>query len=143
MGNSPIRSCGTRWVTQKRKALHRVMDLYGAYIAHLTCLVQNKSTKAKGSAQLKGHLRQWRQPQMLVGSAMYIDVLKLKPISLLSLAVKCDHIDIVTSIRNTLKAVKDLNSLLQQHPRAWPSVQVMQGMITDVTGQQEYQGIVL
>ena len=32
-GNRPLRSCGTRWVTHKRKALQRLVDRYGVYIA--------------------------------------------------------------------------------------------------------------
>ena len=32
-GNRPLRSCGTRWVTHKRKPLQRLVDRYGVYIA--------------------------------------------------------------------------------------------------------------
>ena len=30
-GDRPLRSCGTRWITHKRKALQRVVDRYGDY----------------------------------------------------------------------------------------------------------------
>ena len=45
-GNRPIRSCGTRWISHKRKALQRVLDRYSAYIAHLSTLAEDQSVKA-------------------------------------------------------------------------------------------------
>ena len=35
-GNVPVHSQGSHWINHKRKALQRVIDRYGAYIAHLT-----------------------------------------------------------------------------------------------------------
>ena len=42
-GNIPIRSQGSRWINHKRNALQRVVDRYGAYISHLSTLVEEKS----------------------------------------------------------------------------------------------------
>lgn len=108
-GNRPIRSFGTRWVTHKRKALQRVVDRYGIYIAHLSTLCEDRSVKACDRARLKGYLHKWRRPQILVGCAMYAEV--LKPVSLLSLALQGHKADIVTSIQNILKSTKALKSL--------------------------------
>ena len=53
-GSHPIRSCGTRWIMHKRKALQRVLDRYGAYIAHLSTLVEDRSIKPADRSRLKG-----------------------------------------------------------------------------------------
>ena len=81
--NNPIRSSGTRWVIHKQKALQRVVDRYGVYIAHLSTLVEDRSLKAK-------------KPEVLVRCALYIEA--LKPISLLSLVLQSGKTDIVSSI---------------------------------------------
>ena len=75
-GNRPIRSCGTRWICHKRKALQHVVDLYGIYISHLASLAEDKSIKGADHAQIKGYLHKWQRPQMLVGCAVYSDTLK-------------------------------------------------------------------
>ena len=49
-GNIPVRAHGSRWITHKRNALLRVIDRYGAYIAHLTSLSQDGSVKPDDKA---------------------------------------------------------------------------------------------
>ena len=110
VGNCPIRSCGTRWITHRRKALQRVVDRYGAYIAHLSTLAEDTSLKAPDRARLKGYLLKWKQPMYLVACALYIDA--LKPVSLLSLTLQSDNADIVSSVENTLKSAKVLQPLV-------------------------------
>ena len=39
-GDAPVRSQGSRWIAHKRKALQRVVDRYGAYISHLSALIE-------------------------------------------------------------------------------------------------------
>lgn len=116
-GNRPIRSCGTRWVTYKRKALQRVVDRYGIYIAHLSTLVEDKSLNASDRARLKGYLLKWKKPEVLVNCALYIGA--LKPISCLSLTLQSEKADIVSSI---LKSVKYLQSLIQKDPKEWTQI---------------------
>lgn len=45
-GNYPIRSCGTRWISHKRKALQCVVDRCGTYIAHLSTPAEDETVKA-------------------------------------------------------------------------------------------------
>ena len=135
-GNRPIRSCGTRWVTHKRKALQRVVDRYGAYIAHLSTLVEDRSLRASDRSRLKGYLLKWKEPKMLVGCALYVEA--LKPISLLSLVLQSEKTDIVSSIESTLKSVKSLQS---QDPKEWTQLKLLKQRIQEVSGEQEYQGI--
>lgn len=141
-GNRPIRSCGTRWITHKRRALQRVVDRYGAYIAHLSTLVEDSSLKAVDRARLKGYLVKWKQPKLLVGCAMYIDA--LKPVSLLSLSLQGnDTADIVISIESTLKSAKTLQSLTQKDPSQWPKLKLLRQSTKEVDGEQQYQGVPL
>ena len=138
-GNRPIRSCGTRWVTHKRKALQRLVDRYGVYIAHLSTLVEDTSLKASDRARLMGYLRKWKKPEVLVSCTLYIEV--MKPISLLSLTLQGEKADIVSSIENTLKSVKCLQSLIQKDPKEWTQIQLLKKKTKEVEGKQEYQGV--
>ena len=45
-GNLPIQAHGTRWISNKRNALWRVVDKFGAYISHLASLTKDKSIKS-------------------------------------------------------------------------------------------------
>ena len=129
-GSRPIRSCGTRWITHKRKALQRVLDRYGAYIAHLSTLVEDRSIKPSDCSRLKRYFLKWRHPEVLVGCALYTEV--LKPLSMLSLTLQSDSSDIVTS----MKAVKTLKSLAEEDPKQWPTIQLIQSRIREVDGQE-------
>jgi len=44
--NLPVRTCGSRWIAHKRKALQRVVDRYGAYMNHLATLTEEKTIKS-------------------------------------------------------------------------------------------------
>ena len=137
-GNRPIRSCGTRWAVHKRKALQRVLDRYGVYIAHLSTLVADTSLKASDRAHLTGYLRKWKKPEVLVSCALYIEA--LKPVSLLSLTLQSEKADIVSSIENTLKSVKSLQALVQKDPKEWVQIELLKNNIKEVEGKREYQG---
>ena len=91
-GNRPVRSQGTRWISHKRRALQHLLDCYGMYIAHLTSLASDSSVKPIDRAKLKGYLGKWKQPKVLIGTALFIEV--LKPASVLSLTLQCDNIDV-------------------------------------------------
>ena len=44
-GNRPLRACGTRFVAHKVAALGRLIDRYGAYLAHLTSLIEDPKSR--------------------------------------------------------------------------------------------------
>ncbi len=106
-GNIPVRASGYRWITHKRNALLRIMDRYGAYIAHLTTLPssEDRTVKPEDRARLKGYLKKWMDHRMLYGCAQYADI--LKPVSLLSLSLQGNE------IKNILKANVALKKSLQ------------------------------
>ena len=69
--NLPVHCQGTRWVSYKGKAIQRVVDRYGAYIAHLIALTEDRSIKAVDRELSKGYLRKWKRPKILICCAMY------------------------------------------------------------------------
>ena len=137
-GALPVRCQGTRWITHKRKALQRVIDRFGAYIAHLTTLSQDSSVKAVDRARIQGYLKQWSRTKMLIGSAMYIEILKAP--SMLSLTLQCDNLDIIEGINPIVKSVNTLMSLSKQDPLQWPQVKLL---LTKVNDEGVYQGCAL
>ena len=70
-GDLTVRSCGTRWISHKKEALQQVLDHYGVYIHYLKTLYQDTSIKNDDRARLKGYLRQWQLPRILVGCGMF------------------------------------------------------------------------
>lgn len=140
-GNLPVRSQGSRWINHKRKALQCLVDRYGAYMNHLLALIEDPSVKSDDRSRLKGYIQKWKQPRILVGSALYIDVLKSP--SILSLTLQEDNLDIVGGIKHILKSRKSLNSLSVQDPLQWPTIKLVTARIKEENGQCMYQGAVL
>ena len=77
---------------------------------------------------------------MLVGCAMYIDVLKAP--SLLSSSLQDDGVDIVQRIKYMLKSSDTLQSLAKQDPQQWPTVKLVISRDTD-EGKQSCIRVVL
>ena len=138
VGNIPVRSQGLRWINHKRRALQRVVDRYGAYISHLTALAEDSSIKAEDRVRLRGYLRKWMQFRIILGCAMYIDI--LKPPSLLSLSLQGCELDTVLGINNILKSTAALKSLARLDPLEWPTVKLLLGRIKDEGSEKVYQG---
>ncbi len=106
------------------------------YIAHLTSLASDSTVKPDDQAKLKGYLRKWKEPKVLISTALFIEV--LKPASILSLTLQYDSIDIVYSIQSILKTIKSLKYMSDKDPKEWPSLQLVQTRIDD---HNEYQGV--
>ena len=140
-GNLPVRSQGSRWINHKRKALQRFVDRYGAYIHHLLTLVEDKTIKSDDRAKLKGYLQKWRHTRMLVGAALYVDVLKSP--SYLSLCLQDDHLDIISGIKSVLKSSKSLKSMAEQDPLQWQVPKLVCSRVKNEGEDKIYQGAVL
>lgn len=140
-GDKPIRSQGSRWITHKRNALQRLIDRYGAYLSHLITLSEDASIRSYDRARIKGYLQQWKQAKMLVGAALYVDV--LKPPSLLSLSLQGEKLDIVGGIHHLLKSSKSLRKLAEQDPHQWPTLKLVSSRVKEENGSKVYQGAVL
>ena len=89
----PVRCSGTRWIAHKRKALQRFVDRYGVYVNHLSTLASDRQTKAEDKGRLKGYVFKMKNYKMLVGAAMYVDL--LQPVYLLSLSLQDDKVNMV------------------------------------------------
>ncbi len=140
-GDKPIRAQGSRWITHKRNALQRLIDRYGAYLNHLITLSEDETIRSDDRARLKGYLQKWKQAKMLVGAALYVDV--LKPPSLLSLSLQGDKLDIVQGIQHLLKSSKSLRTLAEQDPQEWPTLKLVCNRVKEENGNKVYQGAVL
>ena len=126
-GNMPVRCQGTRWISYKRKALQHLLDRYGAYINHLATLSEDQTIASADRARLKGYCLKWMNFKMLIGAAMYTDILKSP--SCLSLTLQEEEIDVIKGIQHL----------------EWPSVSVVYSRIVeDETGKvHSYQGVAL
>ena len=58
--------------------MERVLDRFGAYINHLIALTEDPSSKLKPAdkQKLKGYVRKWRDGKVLLGCALFHDILK-------------------------------------------------------------------
>ena len=100
-GNRPLRACGTRFVAHKVAALGRLIDRYGAYLAHLTALIEDPRVKSVDKEKLRGYVRKWRDTKMLLGCALFHDV--LKPCAVLCKVLQEDEVCVVGAIESLLK----------------------------------------
>ena len=108
-GNSPLRACGTRFIAHKVAALGRLIDRYGAYLAHLTALIEYPHVKSVDREKLRGYVRKWCDSKMLLGCALFHDV--LKPCAILCKVLQEDEVCVVGAIESLLKAKRNLDNL--------------------------------
>ena len=66
-GSRPLRACGTRFVAHKVAALERVIERFGAYLAHLTGMTEDPSMKPVDRQKMKGYVLKWQSSQVLLG----------------------------------------------------------------------------
>ena len=108
-GNRPLRACGTRFITHKVVAFGRVIDRLGAYLCHLSGLVEDSSVRAVDRQKMKGYMLKWRDAKMLLGCAYFHDL--LKPASILCKELQADEVCIVTAIEAILKTSKSMEKV--------------------------------
>ena len=137
-GDTPLRSEGSRWISHKRQALQRIIEHYGAYMSHLMTLIEDSSVSSADRSRLRGFLVKWQQGKMLMGCALYVDVLKAP--SILSKALQAEKLDIVLGLQNIVKSKKALKSLTDADPLQWPTVKIVRNRIKN---GNEYQGATL
>ena len=137
-GFIPVRSQGSRWITHKRRALQKVINQYGAYIAHLTTLCEDKTLKSEDRARLKGYVQKWSQSKMLLSCAIYVEILKGP--SILSLCLQKTDCNIVYGLKQILKVVDSIKSLRRQDPSLWPTVKLVMERIDSEGSVYCYQG---
>ena len=95
----------------------------GENAAHLVAMVGDSTVTLMDRARVQGYLRKWTQGEMLVGCAMYVDMLQVP--SVLSQSLQEDNIDIVQGIKQVLKAVSTLQSLAKNDAQLWPTAKLL------------------
>ena len=137
----PVRSQGNRWISHKCKALQRLIDRYGAYLNHVTALLEDRRSSSVDRVHLKGYINIWKQSKMLIGAAMYVDALRAP--SFLSLNLQKDKEDIVLGIQHLLKSSKSLKTMAGQDPLLWPRVKLVCRRVKEENSYKIYQDAVL
>ena len=99
------------------------------------------SPPSDDKSQLVGYIHKWSQSKILVGCALYMDI--LKPPSLLSHTLQDDKLDLVLGIKHILKTIKSLKALAGQDPLQRPTVKLVCSKIKDEDGSKQYQGALL
>lgn len=133
----PVHNQGTSWINHKRKALQRIVDRFGVYCTHLHSMTNDSSLEAADQVKLRSFHKRWTQGKILIGCAMYIDVLKVP--SLLSLSLQESETDMISGIKHFLKTVQTLHLLKTMDPQEWPAVMTVLTAIGEE--QKSYQGI--
>ena len=108
-GNRPLRACGTRFVGHKVTALNRLVDRYGAYLAHILELTEDPRVKASDKQRLEGYYKKWHDGKIILARAFFHIV--LKPCASFILALQAEHINIVDAIEAVLRTNKSMEQL--------------------------------
>ena len=116
-GNRPLRTCGTRFISHKVAALGRLIERYGAYLAHLVSLCEDSIVKDAHKQKLKGYIQKWQDTKMIIGCAVFHDL--LKPCAILCKVLQDDEVCIVGAIEAVLKtntAMEKIESMTVHGP---------------------------
>lgn len=138
-GNRPLRACGTRFVAHKVAAINRLVDKYGAYLAHLVTLIENPSVKQTDKQKLKGYLMKWREGKVLIGCSFFHDL--LKPCAILSKVLQDDELCITEAIEAILKTNRNIENLKATNFDDLPTVKKVTSRIQDTDDGATYQGV--
>ena len=135
----PMHNQGTRWINHKRRALQRIVDRFGVYCTHLYSMTNDSTLEAADQVKLKSFYQRWTQGKILIGCALYIDVLKAP--SQLSLPLQENEIDVISGIKHILKTVQTFRLLRGTDPEEWPTFTTVLATIADRENAKTYQGV--
>ena len=122
-GVRPLRACGTRFVAHKVSALERILDRFGAYLNHLLALTEDPKTNPTDKQKLKGYITRWREGRILIGCAVFHDI--LKPVSILCKSLQADELSIVSTIEAILRTTASIKKLKVMEMEDFPSVKTV------------------
>ena len=81
-------------------ALGRLIDRYGAYLAHLTTLTEDPKFKSVDKEKMRGYVMKWRDCKLLFGCALFH---VLKPCAILCKVLQEQEVCVVRAIESLLK----------------------------------------
>ena len=123
--------------------MDRLLDHYGAYLNHLTMLVDDPKTKPVDRQKLKGYVLKWRDARMLLGSAYFCDL--LKPSSILCKILQEEDVCVVRAIESVIKTSNSVDKLRTTTFEDLPTLKKVIGRMSDGDdpGSKVYQGVQL
>ena len=104
-------------LSRKISALGRVIDRFGAYLAHLIALMEVSPVTSSSRQKLKGYIMRRRNSQVILGCAVFHDL--LQPVARLS---KVLQLCVVQAIEVLMKTKKNLDKLKSTPFKELPSV---------------------
>ena len=141
-GTRPLRACGTRFIAHKVAALERLLDRFGAYLNHLISLTEDPTTKSDDKQKLKGYISKWRESKILLGCAVFHDI--IKPAAILCKVLQGEELCIVSVIEALLKTTTSMEKLKTIKMEEFPSVRkVLLRIKEEDNGEITYQGVEL
>ena len=115
----PFRVCGSRCVSHEVAAMKRVLSKYGAYLAHIESLAQDRSVSAAQRAKLTGYRKKWCDAKLLLGCAFFVDF--LRPCTTFSKYLQADDINILEAVTGFFKTLKELANLSEKPVEELPT----------------------
>ena len=86
-----------------------MIEMYGAYLGHLTTLVDDPNTKPVDRQKLKGCILKWRDSKMLSSCAFFHDL--LKPSATLCNMLQADDVCVVGALEAIFKTSRSMDKV--------------------------------
>ena len=136
-GTRPLRACGTRFIAHKVAALGRLIDRFGAYLAHLTAMTADSCVKAIDRQKLKGYTGKWQNFKYLLGSALFHDL--LKPSATMYKVLQEDELCVVRAIESVVRTKRSMDKVRETPFEELPTVKKVLERIHRKDGTISYQ----
>ena len=75
MGITP-RPVQPGWISISVRHFNGFLIVTEQYVSHLNALVRDTFVRVTDREKVKGNLKKWKDPNILVGTALYIELLK-------------------------------------------------------------------
>ena len=129
-GNRPLRACGTCFVVHKVAALGHLINHYRAYLPHLTSLIEHPKVKSVDKKKLRGYIRKRWDTKMLLGCALFHDMLPCAVLYKVLRRMKSVFGVIVSLLKTKKKSWQPQNHYLWNVPivkkRSWVGLKMME-----------------
>ena len=118
----------------------RLVDRFGAYISHLTALVEDPGVRSTHKQKLKGYIKKWQKIKILIGYAFFNDL--LRPAAILCKTLQEDNLCTLRAIEAVMKTKKALEKLEGTKFEELPTVsKVISRIKQQEDGVVTYQGV--
>lgn len=140
-GNKPLPACGTRFVAHKVSAMHRVVERYGAYLAHIISLAADRSVKATDKQKLIGYARKWNDSKILLGCGLMHDL--FETCAKLCKALQKEEVCIISDMKALLDTAKSVKAYQSMDFDNLPTVKRILSRMKVNAHEFTYQGAVV